>query len=220
MLIKRTLSIVAVLAFAFTATQIAQADIMTYNGMGLRKSVDVKARHSLIGRSFRTSAGQMKLEYQGEDYLGYCVDLNGRAGTTDVTEAPYSVLRNGSAIAYLFETNSALVTHREHAAGLQVAIWELLYENNDTLDFNLDTGNFKITDNNVIDDANAMLDDMRTNMPLNYEPIAMEILVLQSPCKQDMLIGRDSPVVPEPTTALLLGIGSLVAIRRRRLAVA
>jgi hypothetical protein len=65
-----------------------------------------------------------------------------------------------------------------------------------------------------------MLDDMRANMPLNYAPTAMEILVLRSPCKQDILIGRDSPVVPEPTTALLLGIGSLVAIGRRRLAVA
>jgi hypothetical protein len=122
MLIKRTLSIVAVLAFAFTTTHIAQADMMKYDGMGLKKSVDVKAKHSLARKDFKTSAGQMEVEYKSVDYLGYCVDLFQRAGSGNVTELPYTALRNGSAIAYLFETNSGLVTHNEHAAGLQVAI--------------------------------------------------------------------------------------------------
>ncbi|MBL7219034.1 MAG: PEP-CTERM sorting domain-containing protein [Phycisphaerae bacterium] len=215
MFTKRTITFAALLAVAFSTARIAQADIMHYNGMGLKKYVDVLAWKSLAGRNFGTSAGQVKLDYQGTDYLGYCVDVFAYSGSSAVTEASYTTLRNGEQVAYLFETNSSGITHREQAAGLQVAIWELLYENNNTLDFNLDTGNFKITNSSVIDDANDMLDDMRANMPGNYSPI-MQLLVLQSPCKQDMLIGREPPVIPEPATVLLLAVGGLFVLKRNR----
>jgi len=215
MFAKHTFSIVAILAVAFSTAQIAQADMMRYNGVGLKKCVDVKARHSIVGRDFRTSAGQMKLEYQGVDYLGNCVDAFQGAASANVTEVSYTALRNGGLIAYLFETNATDATTGEQAAGLQVSIWELLYENDNTLDFNLDTGNFKITNNNVIDDANGMLDYMRANMPDDYLP-TLDLVVLQSPCKQDMLIGRNTPVIPEPATVTLLAIGGLLILKRRR----
>ncbi|MDP6543855.1 MAG: PEP-CTERM sorting domain-containing protein [Phycisphaerae bacterium] len=215
MLIKRSLTVIAVLSVALSTVQIAQADFMQYNGQIRTKSVDVRAKNSLAGRNFQTSAGQVKIGYQGVDYLGHCVDVFDRSGSAEVTEAPYTVLRNGGEIAYLFETNSPDITTREQAAGLQVAIWELLYEKNTTLDFNLDSGNFKITNNNVIDDANGMLDYMRANMPDNYLP-TLDLVVLQSPCKQDMLIGREPPVIPEPATVTLLAIGGLLILKKRR----
>ena len=219
MFIKRTLTIAAVLAVALSTARIAHADIMHYNGQGLKKYVDVRGRDSLVGRNFAASAGQMKLGYQGVNYLGYCVDVFGRSGSAEVTEASYTTLRNGGNIAYLFETNADDVTTNQQAAGLQVALWELLYENNDTLDFNLDSGNFKITTSSVIDDANGMLDYMRANMPTDYLPLG-DLVVLQSPCKQDMLIGRDPPIIPEPATATLLAIGGgLLILKRRRTAV-
>ena len=218
MFIKNTLTIAALLAVALSGAEIAQADMMHYNGQIRTKYVDVRGRNSLAGRNFQTYAGQVKLEYQGVDYLGHCVDVFDYSGSSEVTEASYTTLRNGYEIAYLFETNSPGITTHEQSAGLQVAIWELLYENNDTLDFNLDTGNFKITNNNVIDDANGMLDFMRANMPDNYLP-TLDLVVLRSACKQDMLIGRQPPVIPEPATATLLAIGGLIVLKRRQTAV-
>ena len=214
MFTKRSLIVIAVLSAALI-TRIAQADMMHYNGQIRTKSVDVRGINSLVGRNFRTSAGQVKLRYQDVDYLGHCVDVFDYAGSAEVTEASYTTLRNGDEIAYLFETNSPGITSREQAAGLQVAIWELLYENNTTLDFNLDSGNFKITNSSVIDDANGMLDYMRANMPDNYLPM-LDLLVLRTPCKQDMLIGRNPPVIPEPATVTLLAIGGLLILKRRR----
>ena len=217
MFTKRSLIVIAVLSAALI-TRIAQADIMHYNGQIRTKSVDLRAKNSLVGRNFRTSAGQVNLTYQDVDYLGHCVDVFDRAGSAEVTEASYTTLRNGEEIAYLFETNSPVISSREQAAGLQVAIWELLYENNTTLDFNLDSGNFKITNNNVIDDANGMLDHMRANMPDDYLP-TLNLLVLRTPFKQDMLIGRNPPVIPEPATVTLLAMGGLLILKRRRTAV-
>ena len=107
------------------------------------------------------------------------------------------------------------MTTGEQTAGLQTVIWELLYEKNTAIDFNLDSGNFRIKNSNVIDDANSMLDDMRANMPADYEP-TMELLVLKSARNQDILIGRDAPPVPEPATAALTAAGALFALKRRR----
>lgn len=103
---KRTINVAAILIVALSAAQIAQADFMHYNGLGLKKTVDVQAKYSLLGRDFSTSAGQMKVEYKGVDYLGYCVDAFQSAASTSVTAQPYTILRNANQIAYVFEMNA------------------------------------------------------------------------------------------------------------------
>jgi len=38
----------------------------------------------------------------------------------------------------------------------------------------------------------------------------------QSPSNQDMLIERNSPIMPEPATAMLLAFAGLIVLKRRR----
>lgn len=202
-----------VLSLCLTAS-IASADMMTFTGMVLTESVKFHC-HGLQADNMTVQAGLYGINYQNRAFNAYCVDADQYAGTSSVTEQNVDVLRNGSYVAYLYETYIGSATTAKQAAALGVAIWEVLYENNGTV-FNASSGKFHITNNS---DVAAAANVMLTGMPANYQPV-MDLTVLQSACKQDMLIGGLN-AVPEPTTIAMLLLGApmmLKASRRRRLA--
>ena len=201
-----------VLSLCLTAS-IASADMMTFTGTVLTESVEFHCQ-GLLADGMTVHAGLYGIEYKDRDYNAFCVDADHYAGTSSVIEQDVDVLHNGDLVAYLYERYIASATTSEAAAALGVALWEVLYER-DSNAFNASSGKFYITNNSgVLAAANVMLDDM----PANYQPV-MDLTVLHSACKQDMLIGGLT-AVPEPTTLALILLGAplmLNASRRRRL---
>jgi len=164
----------------------------------------------------RIDAGQLKIGYEGENYLGYCVDLTHYAGSCSATEQSYTVLNNADEVAYLFDQHADGVANGDQAAALQVAIWEVLFETGPS--FDVTTGVMRISDNATVAAlANSWLGDL-VNLTTPYLPQhILKVLDCSGRCssKQDVLIGMG--YIPEPATAaIFLGGGVLALLRRRR----
>lgn len=205
---KTTLfTLIAVLAICICPT-ISSADIMYYHGMGFKQAVKLYAPGQLANN--RTLyAGQFKFTYKNENHLAYCVDLDHWVGTSQVTEVDPADLNNGELAAYLYGNYSSLVDSNTDAAILQVAIWEVLYEDQ-TPYFDVTDGYFNIRHNSTTEQEIVIgANDLLANMPSSYD-IPDDVIVLHSPCKQDVLI-------PEPTTASIICLGGVIlSLRRKR----
>ena len=208
---KRSTPIATVLVLSLLlAAPAAFADVMTYDGLGLVSKVKLHAP-GLLGDRLTVWAGEYDFTYQNTPYHAYCVDIDHFASTTEVTEKPIDFLRNGEQVAYLYETNMLSVRTSTDAAALGVAIWEVLYEDQEPT-FDAGSGYFYITGNDaVLQAANALL----ASVPDSYEPTT-NLMVLHSRCKQDMLIGSLGEI-PEPATALLLLVGAPLALKKAAL---
>ena len=207
-------TVLAVVLSISLTTSIASADMMTFTGTVLTESVKFHCS-GLLADGLTVYAGLYGIEYQDRQFGAFCVDADQYAGSSSVTEQDVDVLHNGWLVAYLYETYIGSATTTTLAAALGVAIWEVLYERDGSA-FNASSGKFYITNNsNVLAAANAML----AGMPSSYQSV-MDLTVLHSACKQDMLIGGLTEV-PEPTTIALLMFGAPLMLRassRRRLA--
>ena len=191
----------------------ASADYMTYEGMGYKSNVTVYAPNTIVhGKT--VPAGEHLINYQGQDYIAWCVDINNWAGSGDVVEQDaMTALRNAHLVAYLYETYVPTVNSNTSAAALSLAIWEVINETQHDWHnrpiFNITGGNFKITSapSSVLDQAQAMLN----SMPISYTPTT-NLVVLHQTNGQDLLISQ----VPEVSTLSLLSLGAGLVLRRRR----
>jgi hypothetical protein len=203
---RNALALLALVAVTALLCCPAQADWMNYNGMGLCEVVRLHAPGTL-GNNLSVYAGQNRLHYAGNDFLGYCVDINQYSGSGNVTVDSVASLPHGNDIAYLLNTYAPAVDTNHEAAVLAVAVWEVLSETSST--FNATSGYFYITDNaSVAADANTML----ATIPANYQPVAWPAL-LHSDCVQDMAV---LTYAPEPTTIGLMAMGGVAMAWRSR----
>ena len=210
---KRTYLIAALVALAaLLSASVARADFMTFLGKGRTSVVRIHAP-GFVSDGCRVYAGEYRVRFRDVDYLAYCVDIDAWAGSSEVTIQGPDTLRNGDKVAYLFETYAPQVSNGVEAAGLGVAIWEVLYETSGNA-FDPLHGYFRISSNPAVAGVAAAL---LATLPDQYSPDPYTV-VLVSPCKQDMLI-FGGPSVPEPAALSLIAVGAAGVLfrgRRRR----
>lgn len=180
----------------------ASAGPVTFNGMGLNRSID----YNFEGEARRNRAGQILITFEGKDHASYCVDLKHFVQNNwTATVAPVTFVNNGLAIAYLYDHFAHTVTTNLQAAGLQAAIWEVL---TDYSILNFAAGDFRLKDEpSVASVAQGFLDAL----PADLSGYVAKSFIVKSgnhPRSQHLII-------PEPATLGLLALGLPLILRRR-----
>jgi len=156
----------------------------------------------------------------------YCVDLFREMTTPqDVVVGTTAGIATGAQdaggkVAWLLNTFAPLVSSGVQAAALQVAIWESLYDN----DHNLAAGTFQlVTDSTaytgaakaqlIADQANDYLNQLYLPGGGYNTSTATWLHAVEPSGGQDQIT-----TTPEPASLTLLGMGGLLAFRRRRTA--
>lgn len=197
----------------------ATAAQVTYLGGGRGQSVAVITPYAPNGATY--FAGEMNLSLAGApaeypaSFIGFCVDLRHSVSTNDsypvdLVPLPDAGLPNSGRIAWLYEAGLPTVVDNATAAGLQLAIWDVLTDNGD----GLQSGGFRSDITGGVAAATSAYLAASANQSGNAT-------WLRSPTHPD---GRrqdfvgPKPVIPEPATASLLALGALpmVSFLRRR----
>jgi len=184
------------------------AAVITFEGHGL--SEDVNIFHNVLPNRDEI-AGQMNITINGAPFIAYCVDLDNDAPNTwDATLEPVTIINNGIMIAWLFDNLAAGVNTTIQAAGLQVAIWEVLDDGAGVLDLN--NGNFRL---NVPPTAVAI--QTQAQAYLNLIPADLSGYVPQSIIVFSSEVDKaQHMIVPEPSSIAALLIGAALCLRRSR----
>jgi PEP-CTERM motif len=214
----------------------ASASELLYQQMGLHDIVTIVGANGAESASGSYYAGEIDWIWNGGTPPGfsdavttYCVDILHELGASQTVEIGTTAglvtpaENGGGKAAWLLNTFAPLVTTGVQAAGLQVAIWESLYDN----DHNLGGGTFSLVTSNaaytgaatalaIAGQANQYLDQLYSNPSGGYYTSTAAWLHAVAPTG-----GQDQITTPEPGSLLLLGIGGVVArLYRRRTAAA
>jgi hypothetical protein len=183
----------------------AWANPISFVGTGL--TTDVTVNHN--GSDKYVRAGEIFIDYNAIKLTAYCVDLDHWIQNSwDATEAPVTSVNGGLAAAWLYDNFAGSVTTGAQAAGLQIAIWEVVDDFGGSVDLN--AGNFRFTaTKSVASEAQNYL----AALPSTLTGYTTPSFILQSgsdPRSQNL-------IVPEPASLVLLAsaLPMLIAGRRR-----
>jgi hypothetical protein len=201
--VATVLCLAAILA---SVSSTANANTMSYQGMPLSEITTLHAPGHLAD-NLTVYTGLSHIIYEGQDFDGYCVDIDHYAGTGEATVTSIFDLHNGDKVAYLFDTYAPHVQTSLQAGALELAIWEVI---NETGDFSLTTGSFWASSNNpdLIPAADALL----ANLPSEYHGNTGTFVINGRDVQDFVVTGFIG--VPEPTTLALIAFGLPLAMRR------
>ena len=203
---------------------VAHASTMDFLGLGKAEVVTVAGV-----RNVRAWAGEMRWEWvgTGDDFYSYCVDLLNnetdpqydvtiRSTDSMVTDGMVTTPYAAQKAAWLFNSyaNAAHIADTgAMAAGLQLAIWEVLFDDGRSLLYDSTVGNrFYVT----AASSAALAAGANYLAALNAwgtDYASARATWLDVPSGK----GQDQITTPEPATLLLLGTGLAgLATRRRR----
>jgi len=182
----------------------AQAMDITFHGLIHEKTVNLT--HN--GSTMSVRAGDFLIEFDGQQHVAYCVDLDHVIKNAwTASTAPVTVLNGGLAIAWLYDTYAHTITTDVEAAGLQVAIWEILDDFGGALD--AASGSFVLNSPTAVRNAaQGYLNSLPVDLS-NYTTSSYILMSGNSPRSQNL-------IVPEPGTLALLGLSVVPVITRRR----
>ena len=150
----------------------------------------------------------------------FCVDVFHGMGNAPYRITPTTPWAYGGSkaqkAAWLYISNFSSSMSGIEAAGLQIAMWEVLHEN-DANGYDATDGDVwieNICGNDVISSATTFLGYLSGVTDFSEGDTAI-ILQSDSGCRQSV-ITIPPTVVPEPATMGLLALGGIAALRRRR----
>ena len=182
----------------FTGTQLSSPDTGTINVNGTSETV---------------AMGALKFANGSSNIVTYCADA---LSPLNSSNNPYTVgavnMTNGTGLALagkILATNFNSATTADQQAGLQLAIWDALFDNGSS--FNASSGNMKVTGG--VNAATLGFAASYYTAGVNSTPTAaVELFKATCAGGQDQL-----HVVPEPASFAVLGLGIFGLIRRRKL---
>ena len=207
---KRTLSIALAMGF-LTVASVANAQSLKFLGTQLNP-VD-NGTIMVNGTTTTVPMGAFVFSTGSGNITTYCADA---LAALNSNSNPYTVgavnMSNGTGLALaakILNSGFGSATTADQQAGLQLAIWDALYDNGSS--FNASAGNMKVVSG--VNAASLGFASSYYTAGVNSSATSgVELFKATSPGGQDQL-----HVVPEPATLAILGMGALGLIRRRKL---
>jgi hypothetical protein len=198
-----------ILAAGLMISGSAEAIDLTYTGMSLPNAAT--ASISVNGSSFRSVyAGQINFSSSNGSLSTYCGEalatLNGASNRYDVSQLTLTPNTNLGKAGTILANNQAGAITAAQQAGLQLAVWEAIYDGGATFDASNAGFKAKNVSSEILGFASQYYATFSTT-PTN----SVTFFGSTGAGGQSQMTA-----VPEPMTVAALGMGSLALLRRRR----
>ncbi|MGJ8645192.1 MAG: hypothetical protein ACSHX9_17450 [Luteolibacter sp.] len=166
---------------------------------------------TFVGGSSFSNYTSGVMNFENETFMAFCVDplqpiSSGQSLTYQIQNI--STLQNSAIISRLVGGFLASSQDASQAAAVQWAIWEVVEESSSS--FSLSNGNVQVSST-----SSAIRDLANTYLANESTFTGVQLAYLTNSTYQDMVTWNGS-AVPEPTSAALCALSSLLLLRRRR----